>query len=94
MKKYGTLEELCKAPEAEIAELLHMRAAAASELLLAAKNMFSKQTEKKNEQSKSLQEAGTTWQNAAHYKMINDWALEAAASDEEAGEDEKDEGNS
>ena len=81
MKKYGTLEALTNAPEAEVAELLHFRADATTKLLMAAKVALKKQNERKAEQKKSLEKAGTTWQKAAHYKMVSDLA-------EIAGEDD------
>lgn len=78
MTAYGTLEALACASESEVAELLHMRANAASELLLAAKMALGKQTERKAEQRKSLGQAGTTWQKAAHSQMVSDLASLAA----------------
>jgi excinuclease ABC subunit C len=83
MKKYGTLEALANAPEAEVAELLHMRADKTTELLMAAKVAFEKQTERKADQMQSLSEAGTTWQKAAHYKMVQDLALLAGEDDDD-----------
>ncbi len=82
MKKYGTLSALAAAPESEVAQLLHMRADATTELLLKAKLALSKQEERKSEQMMSLDEAGTTWQNAAHYKMIADLASLAGEDDD------------
>ncbi|MBQ1661470.1 MAG: excinuclease ABC subunit C, partial [Treponema sp.] len=82
MKKYGTLSALAAAPESEVAQLLHMRADAATELLMKAKLALSKQNERKSEQMQSLDEAGTTWQNAAHYKMVADLASLAGEDDD------------
>ena len=78
MKKYGTLEALSKAPESEIAELLHVRADLAADILLAARHLYTEQRERKNMQMQSLGEAGTTWQKAAHRKDIADLASLAA----------------
>ncbi|MBQ2080946.1 MAG: excinuclease ABC subunit UvrC [Treponema sp.] len=82
MKKYGTLSALAAAPESEVAQLLHMRADATTELLMKAKLALSKQNERKSEQMQSLDEAGTTWQNAAHYKMVADLASLAGEDDD------------
>ena len=81
MKKYGTLKQLSAAPEAEIAQLLHINADAASELLLHARQALKKQDESKQKQMQSLDVSGTTWQKAAHYKMISDLALLAGGID-------------
>ncbi len=81
MKKYGTLEALSKAPESEIAELLHVRADLAADILLAARHLYTEQRERKNMQMQSLGEAGTTWQKAAHRKDIADLASLAAEDD-------------
>ena len=81
MKKYGTLSALAEAPESEIAELLHVRAGKASEILMAAKFLLQKQNEKKSVQMQSLDEAGTTWQKAARYKMVSDLAALAGEDD-------------
>ena len=83
MEKYGTLEALSNAQEAEVAQLLHLRADAATALLMAAKTAFQKQSETKKKQMRSLDVAGTTWQKAAHYKMVSD--LAALAGDDEDG---------
>ena len=74
MKTYGTLEALANAPEAEVAQLLHLRSDAATKLLMAARVALKQQNERKEEQKKSLEEAGTTWQKAAHHKQIADLA--------------------
>ena len=86
MKKYGTLKKLIEAPEAEVAELLHLRANAATELLMAAKAALEKQDKRKEEQNLSLGEAGTTWQKAARAQMLSDLAKQASLG----GEDEDD----
>ncbi len=82
MKKYTTLLALTQAPEAEIAELLHINGDKASELLLHAKEALKKQQSKQEQQMQSLEESGTTWQKAAHYKMVSDLAKLAADDDD------------
>lgn len=82
MKKYTTLLALTQAPEAEIAELLHINGNKASELLLHAKEALKKQQSKQEQQMQSLEESGTTWQKAAHYKMVSDLAKLAADDDD------------
>lgn len=85
IKKYSDLESLAKAPEAELAQLLHVRADKASEILLAAKVAYEKQKDKKEQQMQSLDEAGTTWQKAARYKAVSDLASLAAEDDYDDG---------
>ena len=85
MKKYGTLRALVEAPEAEIAELLHMRAENATSLLLAAKTELQKQDERKERQMESLVEAGTTWQKAAQSKHTANLAALALEDDDDDG---------
>lgn len=92
MKKYGTLQALAKAPEAELAQLLHFRADAATALLLAAKNELSKQNARKEKQALSLGEAGTTWQKAAHAQMLSDLARQAADGEYELDENIEEDG--
>lgn len=83
MKKYGSLSSLVEAPESEVAELLHMRADKTTDLLLAAKVALQKQKERKEKQKKSLGQAGTTWQKAAHKQAITDLANLAAEDDDD-----------
>ena len=85
MKKYGSLKALLEAPEAEIAELLHMRADKATSLILAARIELKKEDEKKERQMDSLEEAGTTWQKAAKSKKTADLAALAALEDDDDG---------
>ena len=85
MKKYGTLAALAVAPEAELAQLLHIHSDVATTLLMAAKLALQKQDKRKTEQLQSLDQAGTTWQKAAHYKMVAD--LAEMAGDDENGDD-------
>ncbi|HBB14165.1 MAG TPA: excinuclease ABC subunit C, partial [Treponema sp.] len=92
MKKYGTLQALAKASEAELAQLLHFRADAATALLLAAKNELSKQNARKEKQALSLGEAGTTWQKAAHAQMLSDLARQAADGEYELDENIEEDG--
>ncbi|MBP5452104.1 MAG: excinuclease ABC subunit UvrC [Treponema sp.] len=85
MKKYGSLRALLEAPEAEIAELLHMRADKATSLILAARIELKKEDEKKERQMDSLDKAGTTWQKAAKSKKTADLAALAALEDDDDG---------
>ncbi|MBO4321226.1 MAG: excinuclease ABC subunit UvrC [Treponema sp.] len=82
MKKYGTLRALLEAPEAEIAELLHMRSDKATSLILAARVELEKQEKKKLSQMDSLEQAGTTWQKAAKSKKTIDLAALALGDDD------------
>ena len=82
---------IAQAPEAELAQLLHFRADAATALLLAAKTEVAKEEKRKEEQTLSLGEAGSTWQKAAHAQMLSDLAKMAAEDDEyELDESEND----
>ncbi|MBP5438878.1 MAG: excinuclease ABC subunit UvrC [Treponema sp.] len=92
MKKYGSLQALAQAPEAELAQLLHFRADAATALLLAAKNELEKQNQRKEKQALSLGEAGTTWQKAAHAQMLSDLARQAADEEYELDESIEEDG--
>ncbi len=83
MKKYTTLLALSRAPESEVAELLHVRADAASNILMAAKVALERQQKKQDAQMQSLEEAGTTWQKAARYKIVSDLAKLAGDDDDE-----------
>jgi len=81
MKKYGTLRSLCAAPEAEVAQTLHVRAGEATDILLAAKMLLDKEEAAKEKGRLSLGIAGTTREKAARYQMNADLAgaaLEAA----------------
>ena len=82
MKKYGTLAALAESSESDIAQLLHIRADGATKILMAAKIAVKNQKEKQDRQMLSLDEAGTTWQKAARYKMVSDMAKLAADDDD------------
>ena len=73
-KKFVTLESLANAQEAEIAECLRVRANDAAQILIEAKKLFSEQAEKKQSQMRSLKEAGTTKEIAAHKEYISSLA--------------------
>ena len=74
MKEFMTLENMCSAEESAVAQLLHVRSDEATSIILAARELLKKQNERKAEQKKSLQSAGTTWQNAADAQYIKDLA--------------------
>ena len=63
-KEFTTLENLASSQESRIAQLLHIRADEATEILISAKELLKKQNLRKEEQKLSLQEAGSTWQKA------------------------------
>ncbi|MBP5158142.1 MAG: excinuclease ABC subunit C, partial [Treponema sp.] len=83
MKEYGTLAALCAAQEADVAHLLRVRAAQATELLLAAKELLKKQDADKAKSGLSLDLPGTTKEKAARYKINSDLANLALGDDEE-----------
>ncbi len=68
MKKYGTLQSLAEAHEADIAQLLHVRSDAASDILMAAKVLLQKQNEIKEKESLALDLPGTTKEKAIRSK--------------------------
>lgn len=76
-KKYGTLENLANASEADVAQTLGINSTAASEILLNAKNLFTKQKEKQEIQKKSLSMPGTTKEKAANFQMNHNLAAQA-----------------
>lgn len=80
-KTYTTLENMCMAEESAIAELLHVRADEATEILMIAKSLLEKRKERKEVQKQSLQAAGTTWQKAAQAQYIEDLAGAALAAE-------------
>ncbi len=82
MKEYGTLAALCAAPEADVSRLLRVRAAQASELLLAARELLKKQEADKAKSGLSLDLPGTTKEKAARYKINSDLAVLALGDDE------------
>ena len=73
-KKFTTLENLASSSESQIAQILNVKAQEASQILLCAQELLAKQKERKQEQMKSLKEAGTTWQKAAEAQYIKDLA--------------------
>ena len=87
MKKYGTLECLANASEADIAQTLSIKAEAASHILITAKNLYLKQKEKQDSQKASLGMPGTTKEKAARFQMNHNLAaaalLEVASPDGE-----------
>lgn len=83
MKEYGTLAALSAAPEADVSRLLHIRAAQASELLLAARELLKKQDADKAKSGLSLDLPGTTKEKAARYKINSDLAGLALGDDKE-----------
>ncbi len=93
--KYSTLENLSKASEAEIAQLLNLKGDKAADILLMAKNLYAKEKEAKENAMLSLDLAGTTKEKAARYKINQSLAEEAlfvAAGDDD--DREKDDDNS
>ena len=81
MIKYGTLENLTKASESELSQLIHVNAEKASDILLKAKELYIKQSNTKEIQKLSLGEAGTTKEKAARNQMNANLA-ELALQDE------------
>jgi excinuclease ABC subunit C len=84
LKKFTTLDELAAAQEADIAQTLHVRAGFATDILMAAKVLLTKQNDAKAKTRLSLGEAGTTADKAARYQFNADLAsaaLEVAAPD-------------
>lgn len=77
IKTYSTLAALVAAPEADIAQTLHVRADIAADILLAAKKLFKEQETAKEIKRRSLVHAGTTWQKAAQHQRNADLATEA-----------------
>ena len=76
-KHFTTLENMCSAEESAVAELLHVRADEATDILIHAKHLLEKRNERKEQQMQSLKSAGTTWQKAAEAQYIEDLAQEA-----------------
>ncbi|MCR4953434.1 MAG: excinuclease ABC subunit UvrC [Treponema sp.] len=76
-KQFITLEGLATAEESAVAQCLHVRADEASSILLQAKELLKKRTEKKEEQKHSLGAAGTTKETAAAAQYIADLATQA-----------------
>lgn len=78
-KKFITLENLANAEQSAVAQCLHIKALEAANILLAAKELLSRQTEIKNIQKKSLGVAGTTKEKAAEANYLASLADEALA---------------
>ena len=78
MKNFGTLKALSEAAESTVAETLGIKAEKAAELLLAARELYARQSEKQERQKLSLGVPGTTKEKAARSKKLYDLAAEAA----------------
>ena len=77
MKKYGTLKALCSSPEADIAQLLHVRSSDAADILMAAKVLLQKQEAVKAKETLALDMPGTTQEKAMRSKKNANFASEA-----------------
>ena len=77
MKKYGTLKALAEAQEADVAQLLHVRSDAATDILMAAKVLLQKQNKTKQMQAMALDLPGTTKEKAMQSKKNANLAAEA-----------------
>lgn len=77
-KKFITIEKLAASEEAEIAQALGIKAREAADILMEARRLSEQRNAKKAEQKKSLGEAGTTKEIAAHRQAIADLADIAA----------------
>ncbi len=73
-KEFTTLENLCNQEESKVAQLLHIKADEATDILLNAKNLLEKQTQQKEIQKLSLGQAGTTKEKAAESQIISNLA--------------------
>ncbi len=74
IQKFVTIEGLAKAQEAEVAQALNVKAEKAAEILMQARRLSKEREAKKEEQMKSLKEAGTTKEIAAHNEYISSLA--------------------
>ena len=90
-KNFTTLENLTKQEESAIAQCLHIKAFEAAQILLHAKNLLDHQNKIKNMQELSLQQAGTTKENAAQAQYISDLASLALDVAEKSSNYEKNE---
>ena len=79
-KAFITIENLAKAEESQIAQVLHVRANEASDILLAAKAEAAKMRKAKSRASESLKESGTTKEKAAEAALAKDLAALASES--------------
>ena len=73
-KEFTTLENLCNQEESKVAQLLHIKADEATDILLNAKNLLEKQNQQKKIQKLSLEQAGTTKEKAAESQIISNLA--------------------
>ena len=73
-KEFTTLENLCNQEESKVAQLLHIKADEATDILLNAKNLLEKQNQQKELQKLSLGQAGTTKEKAAESQIISNLA--------------------
>lgn len=73
-RQFITLEQLAAAEESSVAQCIHVRAAEASGILLAARQLVERRNEKKDFQRKSLCASGTTKEKAAESQYIADLA--------------------
>ena len=73
-KEFTTLENLCNQEESKVAQLLHIKADEATNILLNAKNLLEKQNKQKELQKLSLGQAGTTKEKAAESQIISNLA--------------------
>lgn len=73
-KEFTTLEDLCNQEESKVAQLLHIKADEATDILLNAKNLLEKQNQQKELQKLSLGQAGTTKEKAAESQIISNLA--------------------
>lgn len=73
-KEFTTLENLCNQEESKVAQLLHIKADEATNILLNAKNLLEKQNQQKEIQKLSLGQAGTTKEKAAESQIISNLA--------------------
>lgn len=85
-KEYTTLENMAAQEESAIAQLLHVRAAEASEILLQARTLLEKRNEKKDFQKLSLGVSGTTKEKAAAAQYLDDLASQALMAAEKKSE--------
>ena len=83
MKAFSTLENLAESEEAQIAQVLHVRANIASEILISAKREAEKHSRRKKRVAMSLDESGTTAEKAAEAAIAKNLALAVAENEAE-----------
>ncbi|MBR1639260.1 MAG: excinuclease ABC subunit UvrC [Treponema sp.] len=81
-RQFITLEALAAAEESAVAQCIHVRAAEAAGILLAARQLLQERNEKKEMQRKSLGASGTTKEKAAEAQYLADLAGAALAAAE------------